>query len=135
MKNLVTVLLTLLWRTSRSYRNQSIDLLCKSIDRFLYDRDLRHDRVKNGINYINLRFIYKNPIILSLLKTVFFLKIHHMYLPTILTYSLKLYIIWKYIFYNEDFFELTFIEHFLRNKRLWFSFIIVKRRGKTRAFV
>ena len=29
-----------------SYRNQSIDLLCKSTDWFLYDQDLRHERVK-----------------------------------------------------------------------------------------
>ena len=28
-----------------SYRNQSIDLLCKSMDCFLYDNDLRHERV------------------------------------------------------------------------------------------
>ena len=28
-----------------SYRNQSINLLCKSIDWFLYDRDVRHERV------------------------------------------------------------------------------------------
>ena len=27
-----------------SYRNLSIDLLCKSKGRFLYDRDLRHER-------------------------------------------------------------------------------------------
>ena len=30
---------------SVSYKNQSIDLLCKSMDWFLYDRDLRHERV------------------------------------------------------------------------------------------
>ena len=30
---------------SLSYRNQSIDLICKSMDWFLYDRDLRHERV------------------------------------------------------------------------------------------
>ena len=29
---------------SVSYRNQSINLLCKSKDWFLYDRDLRHER-------------------------------------------------------------------------------------------
>ena len=34
------------WRKSPSYRNQSIDFLCKSVDWFLYDRDLRHERVK-----------------------------------------------------------------------------------------
>ena len=27
-----------------SYRNQSIDLLCKSLDWFLYDRDLHHEK-------------------------------------------------------------------------------------------
>ena len=37
--------LTLSWRRSLSYRNQSIDLQSKSMDRFLYDRDLRHERV------------------------------------------------------------------------------------------
>ena len=39
--------LTLLWWRSLSYRNQFINLLCKSMDWFLYDRDLRHKRVKN----------------------------------------------------------------------------------------
>ena len=37
--------LTLLWRRPLSYRNQSIDLLCKSMDWFLCDRDLHHERV------------------------------------------------------------------------------------------
>ena len=39
--------LSLSWRRSLSYRNQSIDLLCKSMDWFLYNRDLHHERVKN----------------------------------------------------------------------------------------
>ena len=33
------------WRRPLSYRNQFIDLLCKSVDWFLYDRGLRHKRV------------------------------------------------------------------------------------------
>ena len=37
--------LNLSWRNSVSYRNQSIDLICKSMDWFLYDRKLRHERV------------------------------------------------------------------------------------------
>ena len=37
------------WR-SLSYRNQSIDLLRKSVDWFLHDRDLRHERVSNSLN-------------------------------------------------------------------------------------
>ena len=31
---------------SLSYRNQSIDLLSKTMDWFLYDMDFRHERVK-----------------------------------------------------------------------------------------
>ena len=37
--------LTLSWRRPLSYRNQSIDLLHKSMDWFLYDNGLRHERV------------------------------------------------------------------------------------------
>ena len=32
-----------------SYRNQSIDLLCESMDWFLYDRDLRVERVNETV--------------------------------------------------------------------------------------
>ena len=37
--------LTLSWRRPISYRNQSTDLLCNSMDWFLYDIGLRHERV------------------------------------------------------------------------------------------
>ena len=40
--------LTLSWRKSLSYKNQSNDLLSKSVDWFLYDRDFRHSRVKRS---------------------------------------------------------------------------------------
>ena len=36
---------TLSWQKSLSYKNQFIDLLCKSKGWFLYGRDLRHERV------------------------------------------------------------------------------------------
>ena len=39
------IYLTLSWRRSLSYRNHSIDLLFKSVDWFLYERDLRHEKV------------------------------------------------------------------------------------------
>ena len=42
-----TLYLTLSWRRPLSYRNQSTDFLCKSLDWFLYDNGLRHERVKN----------------------------------------------------------------------------------------
>ena len=38
--------LTISRRRYLSYRNQSNYLLCKSMDLFLYDRDLRHERVQ-----------------------------------------------------------------------------------------
>ena len=37
-------LLTCSWRRSLSYRNQFIDFPSKSMDWFLYDRDLRHEK-------------------------------------------------------------------------------------------
>ena len=37
--------LTVSWRRPLSYRNQSIDLQSKSMDWFLYDNALRHERV------------------------------------------------------------------------------------------
>ena len=39
-------LITLSWRRLLSYRNQSIDLQSKSMDWFLYDNGLYHERVK-----------------------------------------------------------------------------------------
>ena len=38
--------LTLSWWTPLWYRNQSTDLQSKLRDWFLYDKDLRHERVK-----------------------------------------------------------------------------------------
>ena len=49
--------LTLSWRGSLSYRNQFIDFGPKSIDWFLYDRDLRLERVIEFLVYaITFRF-------------------------------------------------------------------------------
>ena len=39
--------LTLSWQRPL-YRNQSIDLLCKSVDWFLHDNGLRHERFKHS---------------------------------------------------------------------------------------
>ena len=43
--------LTLSWRRPLSYRNQSIDLPSKSMEWFLYDNDLRHERVNFWQNF------------------------------------------------------------------------------------
>ena len=43
--------LTLSWRRPISYRNQSIDLRSKSMDWFLYDIGLRHERVNISFQY------------------------------------------------------------------------------------
>ena len=40
---------TLSWRRPLSYRNQSIDLLRKLMNWFLYDNGLRHERVKRDV--------------------------------------------------------------------------------------
>ena len=50
--------LTLSWRRPLSYRNQSTDLQSKSMDWFLYDNDLRHERVnKSDKNYVVIEFV------------------------------------------------------------------------------
>ena len=45
LQNVAVSGLTLTLLRSQSYRIQSIDLLCKSVDWFPYDRDLLHERV------------------------------------------------------------------------------------------
>ena len=42
---------TLSWRRPLSYRNQSIDVLFKSMDWFLYYNGLRHESVNCYVNY------------------------------------------------------------------------------------
>ena len=54
--------LALSWRRSLSYRNQSIDVLCKSIDWFLYHRDLRHERVKAKITPLEQLLKFREPL-------------------------------------------------------------------------
>ena len=56
-----------------SYRNQSIDFLCKSMGWFLYDNSLRHERVNVSLEYfpvyddirINQEFLSKSKNIFS----------------------------------------------------------------------
>ena len=68
------------WR-SLSYRNQSTDFLCKSMDWFLYDRDLCQERVKNirkplpNTFHINAQFLWpsdnvKKPLIFQRFQRV-----------------------------------------------------------------
>ena len=47
------------WRPL-SYRNQSIDLRSKSMDWFLYDNDLHHERVKGDFfeKFTDVNFVY-----------------------------------------------------------------------------
>ena len=51
---------TLSWRRSLSHRNQSNDLLCKSMGQFLYDRNLRHERYKDRSNLGSVSLRPKN---------------------------------------------------------------------------
>ena len=57
--------LTLSRRRTLSYRNQSIDLLRKSMDWFLYDNGLRHERVKRQyhimVKHALKQFVRKLP--------------------------------------------------------------------------
>ena len=48
--------LTLSWRRPLSYRSQSIDFLCKSMDWFQYDNGLRHERV--NVFFAGLKWLF-----------------------------------------------------------------------------
>ena len=59
MRNFIIVL-TLSWRRPLSYRNQFIDLLCKSMDWmdwFLYDNGHRHERVNAKFRKFRWRIV------------------------------------------------------------------------------
>ena len=54
---------------SLSYRNQSIDLFCKSMDWFIYDRDFRHESKSSEIiiNFIlPISFLHKKTDLMCL---------------------------------------------------------------------
>ena len=51
-----------------SYRNQSTDLLHISMDWFLYDNDLRHERVKKKLELVNIAR-FKNTFCLQIYDT------------------------------------------------------------------
>ena len=55
--------LTLSWRRSLSYRNQFINLQSKSLDWFLYDKNLHHKRVKSSITQLSIDFTTVGSII------------------------------------------------------------------------
>ena len=88
--------LTLSWRRLLSYRNQSIDLLCKSMDWFLYDNSLCHERVNSTLSkslyFINKYWTNKSTKINSKsVQKVFIPKIQILLLKFLLCYeSLKL---------------------------------------------
>ena len=54
LSNLLNPFMT---RRPLSYRNQSIDFLCKSMDWFLYDNGFRHEMVKSilEVDFLNLK--------------------------------------------------------------------------------
>ena len=49
----LSIRLNLSWRRPLSYKNQSTDLRSKSMNWFLYDNGLRHERVKYRFSKIN----------------------------------------------------------------------------------
>ena len=50
--------LALSWQRSLSYRNQSIDLLCKSTDWFLYDRYLHFERANTSVRFVLISYCF-----------------------------------------------------------------------------
>ena len=57
LQNYNKLILTLSWRSSQPDKNRSFDLLCKSMNWFLYDRDLRNERVNQVITALKFDLI------------------------------------------------------------------------------
>ena len=54
----LTLVVNFFMTEADTYRNQSIDLLGKSMDWFLYDNGLRHERVKQVVKNFDKKAIY-----------------------------------------------------------------------------
>ena len=92
-------LTTFPWRRSLPYSNQSIGFQSKSMDWFLYDRYLRHERVKNVDATISVNFLII-PFILPLLDTR---------IITIFTFCLCLYLYFTLFFQSATLLHIVFI--------------------------
>ena len=76
--------LILSWRKPLSYRNQSTDLLCKSMYWFLYDNGLRHERVNfNIVDNIWLCSSKRSSVFGSLISVILLIYIICVILKTI----------------------------------------------------
>ena len=83
--------LILSWRRPLSYRNQTIDLVCNSMDWFLYDNGLRHERVSiTRIDFLNvftkrfydlylLKYIHWNRALICFKQQISFLHLSKYY--------------------------------------------------------
>ena len=66
--SLICFLLTLSWQRPLSYRNQSIDLRSKSMDWFLYNNSLRHERINPLYLLQSIARTYLEPSQISKMK-------------------------------------------------------------------
>ena len=79
--------ITLSWRRSLSYRDQSIDLICKAMDWFLYDNELCHERANDFSLVISIPALAQRVFISSEYYNLFFTgKWQHFLLQVFLQY-------------------------------------------------
>ena len=106
--------LTLLWLRSILNRIQFIDLLCKSMSSCLYDRDLRHERVKHlSLPHLRKRiplifikaivYPFERPCLIK--KIIFVISFHWGRMPVIC--FCKLVCNMPFIFFGIIFFDIT----------------------------
>ena len=105
--------LTLSWRKFLSYRNQSIDLQSKSMDWFLYGRNLRHEKV----NYIELYWTVEMRIVSNLY-------IYSNYTLSLMTFRSLKYLKFILIFRNNEGFKFGWKYYMIM--KLNFAIYIVK---------
>ena len=107
----VKYVLTLSWRRPLSYRNQSTDLLRKSMDWFLCDNGLRHERVKCLFFKKNIKILIQLSLVLYWKQCVYKTKSKFIKVWKVLKY---LSISYLFLVFLWDFVKMAFFQ-----KSLW----------------
>ena len=100
---------------SLSYRNQSSDLLCKSMNWFLHDRNLRHERVKSRLNIdkANCKIFQLN------FASSFIIAMGYIFWPKIFLYTVAYFTVKRFIIF-------TFVQEIIQFSRIFIWFLRCK---------
>ena len=123
--------LTLSWRRPLSYRNQSTDLQSKSMDWFLYDHGLCHERVKTASSFNTFKDNVKKHYLTWIIHNVYMwirvsASIYVCMSLSVCIYTYGYLLVCFPLIYPLFFFSLTIFSHFasVLKKGVSFRFVL-----------